>query len=209
MSNFLDSIQQMMGREAMTPDKVTIRNVDHILEKVDDRWHMANERVRGLFGPTYFIDEMALYFASDEALFGFMARALRRGWVAFNQAEDEVTTLPIESAYSVSYWFLGNEKLDYRLELMRVHSGFSPYHGSLADACAHGRQAAVMAHASFKVPDEQTYASVGVALRKNGFEVMQHCSSSYGRFSYYNNNDKEGMPAIKPRINIRDAKNNA
>jgi hypothetical protein len=205
VAHLLDSVPRFGSED---PVQSMIRDIPTILSKIDDRWYLANEHVRGLFGPSCLVDEMALYFNSDHALFSFMACALRRGWITFNQDEDEVTTWPIDSSYSVSYWFMSNEKVDYRLELMRVTDGFSPYHGSLEQYCAASSRAVLIAHASFKVADEQAYAAAGVGLRNCDYEVMQHCESSYGRFSYFTNNeDRSGMPVIKPRINIRDAHN--
>lgn len=190
-----------------TPTERMIRNIDNVFDHLDKRWALANEEVRGLLGAERYIDEMALYFGANENLFTFMAKAVQRGWEVFNQAQDVVETSPIVSDYGVVYWFLRNQSRQYRLELMQLKDGFSPYHGSLQEACERHDLPVVLAHASFKLPGEDQYASAGVALRNNDYELAQHCVSSYGKFSYYVNNERKDIPAIKPRINTRDGSN--
>lgn len=181
------------------------RSWDAIMKNIYERWELSDEEVRGLFGASYDVDEMALYFPSQDLLVYFIKRAVQNGWVLFNHVEDHVITTPINSIYGVEYWFLRKEGVPYRLELMRVIDGYSPYHGSLQEACDEANFPVLMAHASFKVSDQMNYGAVVVALRNAGFEVMQHCTSSYGRFTYAIDNERKNeLPPIKPRINTRD-----
>jgi hypothetical protein len=158
-----------------------------------------------MFGASYEIDEMALYFPDPHLVFEFASRAVQQGWQMFNSAEDVVETSPIPSDYEVRYWFLRHGDYSYRLELMNVGEGFSPYHGALHNVMRRFSRPCGLAHASFKVPNEKQYAAAVVGLGNAGYSLAQHCSSSYGRFSYYLRDDEGWMTAIKPRINLRDA----
>jgi hypothetical protein len=181
------------------------RSWDSIMKNVYERWELSDEEVRGLFGASCGVDEMALYFPGQDLLAYFIKRAVQSGWMLFNHVEDQVVTTPINSVYGVEYWFLRKEGVPYRLELMRVLDGYSPYHGSLQEACDECDFPVLLAHASFKVIDQMSYGSAVVALRNAGFELMQHCTSSYGKFSYMIDNERNTeLPPIKPRINTRD-----
>jgi hypothetical protein len=176
------------------------------LQTVDEKWQLMNEEVRGLFGAERTIDEMAVYFPDRELLVTFMAQAAQRGWQLFNFAEDNVVTRPIIGTYAVEYWFMESPNLPYRLELMTIPDGFSPYHASLFEACRLHHAPASIVHASFKVPDEESYGAAVVGLRKAEYELAQHCESTYGRFSYFVRYDADNArPALKPRLNMRDA----
>lgn len=196
---------EFMEAATVTPETKLRAGIDTAFEQLHEKWKLANEEVRGLFGAAYLVDEMALYFPDSDLLTLFVSKAVQRGWVLFNHAEDNVTTRPIPGAYVVQYWFLRHEEREYRLELMTVDEGHSPYHASLHHLCQQMATPISLAHASFKVTNETNYAAAGVALRNGGFELGQHCTSSYGRFSYYLN-DTEGrrLPALKPRLNERD-----
>lgn len=207
ISTFLDAIGVPTRTFVDTPESRLLRNIDEVFANITKRHGLADQEVRAHFGAAYSVDEMALYFAEEHALFSFMAKAVQRGWLVFNQSEDVVETSPIRSNYAVVYWFLRHPELPYRLELMMVSDGFSPYHGGVERMCEDHGLATVLVHASFKVNDEQEYAAVGVALRNGGYELMQHCSSTYGRFSYYVDNESAEIPAIKPRQNLREGTN--
>jgi hypothetical protein len=182
-----------------------LRSIDSIFETIQSKWSAVDEEVRGLLGPEQRVDEMALYFTNFDALVKLMAKAVRRGWVVFNQDEDQVNTKPIVSDYGVEYWFLRHEDYSYRLELMHIPDGFSPYHQGIREYLERNYACLALAHASFKVPDEASYARAVVALRSAGYDLLQHCTSTYGRFSYYaNGSEGYKFPIIKPRINIRD-----
>lgn len=201
---FNTRLHEFMGAAIESPVQKLHRGMDEALHRVHDKWEMANEEVRGMFGTTHDVDEMALYFPERELLTVFLTGAVRRGWTMFNYAEDNVVTRPISGAYEVEYWFLRSPDFSYRLELMVLGEGFSPYHGSLHYGCKQMNAPISLAHASFKVPGEPEYAAVGVALRNAGLELAQHCESSYGRFSYYVAEYERGLPALKPRMNTRD-----
>lgn len=205
MFNFEEGLSRLMEEATKeTPESRMLRKTQEVFESIDNFWRVCNEEVRGLLGSSS-VDEMALYFPRRDYLFSFMAKAVRDDWVVFNMDEDEVQVSPINSNYGVEYWFLRKEGVPYRLEMMVVRDGFSPYHGALQEVSERHGLALVLAHASFKVSDEARYAASGVALRNAGYEVAQHCTSTYGRFSYYLNPERETMPPLKPRINVRDA----
>lgn len=199
-------VHEFLAAATATPEEKLRAGIDTALEQLHEKWKLVNEEVRGLFGTSYTVDEMALYFPDPDLLTMFVGKVVERGWVLFNHAEDNVSTRPIPGAYAVQYWFLRHEERDYRLELMTVDEGHSPYHASLHHLCQQMSAPVSLAHASFKVPDEKTYAAAGIALRNGGFELGQHCTSAYGRFSYYLNEDATRfVPAIKPRLNDRDS----
>lgn len=178
-------------------------NFSGMMSRIDGDWAWLNEEVRGLLGAGSFIDEMALYFPNEQTLFRWVSVAVRNGWTLFNQADDSVTTHPLISRYEVRYWFLRREGVPYRVEAMTIAKGHSPYHGVL---CAQRRDYYV-AHASFSTPNEEKYAAANFTLKGVGYELLQRCDSTYGRFSYWS---KPKLPCpIKPRVNLRDAKNGA
>lgn len=202
--NFEERIFSMLVNGNESPAVKLSRSWDNIMEHVHLHWNNANTEVRGLLGLS--VDEIALYFPDQDLLLQFIKRAVKNGWVLFNHVEDEVTTGPINSMYGVQYWFLRKEGLPYRLELMQVIDGFSPYHGTLQEACDLCQFPVLLAHASFKVEGESAYGTAVFTLRNAGFELMQHCTSSYGKFSYMIDQDRKyEIAPIKPRINTRDA----
>lgn len=195
----------LMEAAQKSPEDKLKERTRFYLKTIDKKWHLMNEEVRGLFGAECSVDEMAVYFPDRDLLVTFMAQATQRGWRLFNFAEDNVTTRPIIGAYAVEYWFMEHEDHDYRLELMTIPEGFSPYHTSLHEACVLHQAPASIVHASFKVPDEAGYGAAVVGLRKAEYELAQHCESTYGRFSYFLRYDSgEARPALKPRLNMRD-----
>lgn len=201
----MDNISSFLGFGEESPMERLMKNWYTIMDSVDKRWLEADQEVRGIFGMDQAVDEMALYFPSEDLLIYFIKRAVQEGWVLFNQDEDQVTTTPITSVYGVQYWFLRKEGKPYRLELMRVLDGYSPYHGSLQEACEEVSFPVLLAHASFKVNSEATFGAALVAMRNAGFELMQNCVSSYGRFSYLIDVDrKHELATLKPRLNVRD-----
>lgn len=190
----------------MTDVNYLRENMDTVLASVQARWSLAWEKVRGLLGPAYPVDEMALYFADRNDMFVFISLAVQRGWCVFNCSEDTVETRPVPAQYGVEYWFLHKDGVPYRLECMTVNEGFSAYHGALKEMIFSYDIPYVLAHASFKVANDENYGSAVVALRGDDFELVQHCTSTYGRFSYFLNSDRTDIPALKPRINLRDRK---
>jgi hypothetical protein len=201
VSGFLDGLRELTA----SPTVKIRKNFDVVMEVVNTMWGRADEEVRGLLGPSYPVDEMALYFTKREELFVFLEVAVKRGWCVFNCAEDSVSTSPIPAEYGVEYWFLRKDGVPYRLECMVVLDGFSPYHGALGEMCALRNMSCALAHASFKVPDERMYGAAMLALRNGEFELMQRCSSTYGKFSYYSDAERKDFPPLKPRVNMRDA----
>lgn len=197
--SFTDFIQAAVE----SPEAKLRRGADMLFERANHVWERMNEELRGLFGAKSFIDEMAFYFPDRELLFIFIGKAVQRGWVLFNFAEDNVITQPIPGDYGVEYWFLMHPDRSYRLELMTVPTGFSPYHASLQERMRRISRPAALAHASFKVADENAYAAAVVTLRQAGYELAQHCTSTYGRFSYFLSGDAN-VTALKPRLNVRD-----
>jgi len=186
------------GDELLDPEKRIRPGIKGALESIDMEQQRAASELRGVLGMEYTIDEMAVYFGDLENLYAFLNVMVGLdGWVLFNQADDVVHTRPISSAYRVRYWFLDHPNRNYRLEIMYVAEGHSPYHFTLEDFA--------IAHASFKVPTMEAYGKAMVALRGVGYEPLQHCESSYGRFSYMCMPHGRGhVVPIKPRMNTRD-----
>lgn len=204
--NFGTHLHALMEEAQKSPEAKLRERTGAYLETVDQKWQLMNEEVRGLFGAERTVDEMAVYFPNRDLLVTFMAQAVQRGWRLFNFAEDNVVTRPIIGTYAVEYWFMEHEDHDYRLELMTIPEGFSPYHASLFEACRLHSAPASIVHASFKVPDEESYGAAVVGLRKADYELAQHCESTYGRFSYFVRYEADNArPALKPRLNMRDA----
>jgi hypothetical protein len=189
-----------LGDEA--PARLAFGHIETTMVGARDR---LNELVRGALGTEHSIDEMAVCFWDDIQVFHFISTAVRNGWMLFNQADDKVNTYPIQSSYEVRYWFLRKEGVPFRIEAMRIVKGHSPYHTWLEKSRSQRMNGAGrLAHASFKVATEEEYANaVHHLTRQMTLNVLQHCESTYGRFSYLNLEDGV-MPPIKPRINLRD-----
>lgn len=169
------------------------------MARVDEAWSYSTEIVRALLGSTVKVDEIAVYFRSMETLFSFATDCVRDGWMMFNQSDDIVYTRPLISKYEVRYWFLSHPDFPYRLELMCVGEGHSPYHELLKFTAS--SPVTEVAHASFKVADEAAYANAVRVFFDAGYDVLQHCESSYGRFSYLS---RQGLAVpIKPRLNTK------
>lgn len=151
------------------------------------------------------IDEIALLVGDTGQLAELdQLLALKFGWERFNIATDNVKTQPIRSAYSVEYHFYRHPAHDYRLEVMRLSSGISPLHAAIPKPL--NRQVCEPVHASFKCPDEETYAAARFGLVEAGMVEAQRCDSTYGRFSYFTTlGTPLRVPYLKPRVNLRDA----
>lgn len=199
------NLHKFLEAAVETPESKLRRGIDDIFSVLTVKWSAADQQIRGLLGADGVVDEMALFFPTKDLMFVFISKAVQRDWVLFNQDDDVVETTPIQSSYDVEYWFLQHPDLPYRLELMLVLDGYSPYHGMLRQACEQLSMPAVLAHASFKTQSEEAYANAVRALRSAGYEVAQHCTSSYGRFSYFIGDPNEDLVALKPRINLRDS----
>lgn len=150
------------------------------------------------------IDEIALNVETQPELIALAQCLKDLGWAQFNRARDNVRTSPIPSRYEVEYHFFEHLDKPWRLEVMKMTSGYSPLHGALARPV--GGALCVPVHASFKVPDEERYAYAREDLSEMGLFEAQRCDSTYGRFSYWTNLDQsEKVPYLKPRVNLRDA----
>lgn len=179
--------------------------VSRTMEALVQSRNVAQEEMRALFGDFYEVDEMALLFRSPETLRYWVEAAVRiPGVVLFNTSHDAVTTTPIQGQYDVHYWFLSvpEEYGGWRIEAMYAHPG-SPLHTTLALKMKEADVTVV--HASFKCVDEEMYGIAVNTLSRNGFDLAQKCQSTYGRFSYWGNEEKElGGVFLKPRVNLRD-----
>lgn len=174
-------------------------------------------QVLGDLGFVHGIDEIAIQVPNRLALLNLIQQAVARdGVVLSNTATDHVNTLPLQGCYSVDYAFLTGFSIDgvhpYRIEIMHKTHGFSPLHDAILTAIA-DKASAWCVHASFKVHDENEYGAATHALRKGGYESVQRCDSTYGRFSYWQPYDLdteastlgEDFLYLKPRVNLRDA----
>lgn len=172
--------------------------LDAAQSAVDRYSHILSARQ---WGP---IDEIALSVDNDTEL-RLLSQFLReRGWRQFNEARDNVRTSPIASRYTVQYVFFEHPDKPWRLEVMKMLTGYSPLHGALPRLT--GGQLAIPVHASFKVPDEERYAYAREDLDSLGYFEAQRCDSTYGRFSYWTALDQDkAVPYLKPRVNLRDA----
>lgn len=171
--------------------------------EMDQSYAVGTELVRAALGTEYAIDEVALFFNNNIALWSFINTAVRNGWQLFNQADDRVNTRPLQSTYEVRYWFLRRADTPYRIEGMQVVEGHSPYHTMLARGISE-RLGYKLAHASFKVATEEEYGNaVHHLTRQLQLDVLQHCESTYGRFSYLKGDTGMSCP-LKPRLNVRD-----
>lgn len=185
-------------------DDVIREGVENALKNVNHGYVSMSEALRGVFGTKYEIDEMALWFCHMDVALEWIAEAVRfPGYELFNVADDFVSTSPIPSDYKVRYWFL-RTPYNYRLEIMNLKSGYSPFHSMFSESGA----TIAKIHASFKVPSEDEFGLVTANLCNNGFEVLQRCTSSYGRFNYLRDPLVESMGGrdwtLKPRVNLRD-----
>jgi hypothetical protein len=174
------------------------------------------------------IDEMAIGFDNRYSMELFDMEAIDAGWLApyaeaeeeagkFNEAMDTVNTEPLDANYTVSYKWRKAADSDYRVEMARVVDGYNPLF-------AHARWKAApqlaywapvkmlgLLHASFKLPDLETYESICYTLSRRGLQLVQSCSSSYGKFAYFKfpeeylrENPSAPRPYLKPRVNLRD-----
>lgn len=211
MDNLSYFLNRLENRDTYSQRESWLRgNFDGVLSGVTGMHTIAEEQVRALLGTGRVVDEMAIFVPERNLMFTVLTQALKAGWVAFNYAEDTVETSPIASAYSVEYLFMRKDGVRYRLEIMSKGDGFSPWHSYLEERCNATGEPCVLAHASFKVPSDAEYGAAVVALRSAGYDAVQHCTSSYGRFSYFLNTDTEllNIPVLKPRINTRDTQAN-
>lgn len=201
---FGNALHELVMENSLEALEAKLRTgIETVFERTHQTWQKANETVRGLLGAAQGIDEMALYFPHSSLLALYLSLAVQRDWSLFNYAEDNVTARPIPGNYAVEYWFLQHSDRPYRMELMTIQKGFSPLHASMNRSMNNVNSPVTLAHASFKVADEAAYGAAVLALRKAGYDLAQHCESSYGRFSYF----LDGEPpfvALKPRINLRD-----
>jgi len=188
--------------------------VKHGMRAMAEAQEKAQEQLRGMFGSGAVIDEMAIMFQNPYELRSWVDAAVRLpGVVLFNTAHDSVSTQPIPSRYNVHYWFLSSpwpegyepgEDL-WRVEAMYAHKG-SPMHDALRDQFSPGESLTV--HASFKCADEEAYGVATNTLQRNGYEAVQRCESTYGRFSYWRQGEQETGVFLKPRVNLRDTEDN-
>lgn len=159
---------------------------------------------RGSCTREYMIDEIALLVEGEGELRQLQTGLTALGWVKFNEVRDRVSTSPILSKYEVQYTFFNHVDKPWRLEVMKMMSGYSPLHGALPKP--KGSQSCVPVHASFKVAAEEFYAYAREDL--DGMEMFeaQRCDSAYGRFSYWTRFDQsDAVPYLKPRVNLRDS----
>lgn len=161
------------------------------------------------------IDEIAYLLPGEPHLNEFLRAMVRHEGVAhFNGAEDHVHTLPLRTCYDVRYEFLsipaGDYQHEFRIEAMHIPQGFSPLHYAEILSIVKDNSLAAAVHASFKVQDEDDYATANHRLREAGWECVQRCDSTYGKFGYWQPVDREQwLPDgpfmyLKPRVNTRD-----
>lgn len=159
------------------------------------------------------IDEIALLFPHRGYAWSFVAEAVREeGCVLFNSATDHVHTKPLRTCYDVTYLFLTlpaayhpSGRSGVRLECMFLGDGVSPLHEAEIAKMDIGDEAVSPVHASFKCGDEEDYANATTSLREAGWESVQRCESTYGRFAYWSPlHDETPGVYLKPRVNLRD-----
>jgi hypothetical protein len=183
--------------------------VSSVMKEVAEARQRSQEDLRGMFGAEAHVDEVAVMFTSPGDLRNFVEAAVRvPGVVLFNTAHDSVSTEPIPGHYDVHYWFLSMPETEgenpWRLEVMYAHPG-SPLHDSLRRQMTK-ETPLMLVHASFKCPDEEAYALAVHTLARNGYELLQRCNSTYGRFSYWLSDVESADTLLKPRVNLRDTK---
>lgn len=93
------------------------------------------------------------------------------------------------------------DPVPWRVEAMAVLEGYAPLHGAPL-----GR----VVHASYKLPDLVSYEAETNFLRAVGIHPVAFYRNSYGRFSYWHNDDfpwgaEDMIVMLKPRVNLRDA----
>lgn len=187
--------------------------VSKTMELVLNEKAKADEAVRGMFGASVYVDEMSVLFTHPERAHLWIDAAVGApGVEMFNTARDRVRTAPIRSEYSVQYWFLTVPEMHWspqpwRVEAMYAYSG-SPLHDSILSQLAAVSGDGGVMHASFKCADEEAYATANKVLWDNGYECVQRCESTYGRFGYWyplGLDHDDVVTALKPRVNLRDA----
>lgn len=172
-------------------------------------------RTLGNLGFVNGIDEIAVDTWDSLAFLNLMQSLVSEPGVAFtNAAHDVVRTDPFGTAYEVDYLFatglnLYSDRHPYRIECMNITDGWSPLHTAARLEAEAMHAAAWMVHASFKCTDEADYGATTHRLREAGWECLQRCTSTYGRFSYWKPFDRDlddsGNLCLKPRVNLRDA----
>lgn len=196
MGNFLEELLNPRSGEEKAK-----HIVESTLRATDRVWNYSQEALRGIFGARYDIDEIAVWFPTDTmAMTTITALVQFAKFEMFAAASDIVRVGKFDCEYAAQYWFLRKEGFPYRLELMTKTGGFSPFH----DMLAHGAEGScVVAHASFKVPEEESYASAVHNLRAANYTSLMMCDSTYGKFGYFSDDDANAP--IKPRLNRRDS----
>jgi len=207
-------MEQLLGQTAHEPtaEEIFRASRDGLIDHLRTGATECNETLRGMFGASYRIDEMAVMLGNHhDAMILITTLIELEGFELFNAAKDIVATTPIPSRYAVQYWFV-RTPWDFRIEVMTLGEGFSPIHSALEQQLRMQNHGVGAVHASFKVPDEEQYAMAVHHLQKNGYALQQHCKSDYGRFSYFGpvvdyeaEEDETINPwTIKPRMNLRD-----
>jgi hypothetical protein len=165
---------------------------------------MSHPSVDNEFGVA--IDEIAVLFRSDAVLSDFITELVPLGWNFFNAAGDYVTTEPIHSDYQVQYRFLENPTQPYRLELMTLGGGWSPLHKTILWQLEMARLDAAIVHASFKLDNVNEMRAWCDELVADGLLLAQRCQSTYGMFEYWVDTKITEGSYLKPRVNLRDAR---
>ena len=206
-------MEQLMGQAVYesSAEEIFRANREELVDHLRTGATECNETLRGMFGTSYHVDEMAVMLGNHhDAMILITTLIELEDFELFNAAKDIVNTTPIPSTYAVQYWFV-RTPWDFRIEVMTLGDGFSPVHSALEYQLRSQNHGVGAVHASFKVPDEDRYAAAVHQLQKNGYSLQQHCESNYGRFSYFGptvggqEDDPINPWTIKPRINIRDA----
>lgn len=175
------------------------------------------------FGKT--IDEMSILLSEDDQeAYKAIARKIELDpgrhtpymkW--FNSSRDEMTMeggpeAAAEgeklSSFGVHFEFYRGQldetehrALPWRAEIMSVTSGFAPLHGVPLNR---------VVHASYKMGSLGDYDAELRRLFGMGMKPVAHYRNSYGKFSYWMNEEfpwgAPEMPILlKPRVNLRDA----
>lgn len=97
-------------------------------------------------------------------------------------------------AFVVRFEFLRVPGAPWRIEAMCILSGTSAIHDSM--------DTGDIAHASWKLPDVESYASQQRHLMGENVPLLAEFRNSYGKFSYFGQVGK--WPYLKPRVNLRD-----
>jgi hypothetical protein len=153
------------------------------------------------------IDEISLYFSAPDLFDAFVAEAKKHGdWIGEAKENQVATYLGSEdasAAYKTDYQFvLPHPESKWRIEAMLVTDGYSKLHESLASKAG---EDPCVAHASFKTRTLAFYQDANVHLStEQGFFQEAEYTNGYGAFSYYTVTDLDFF--LKPRVNLRDAK---